>query len=78
MIVNFLIVILLILVVLSLARALYYLLTDRQEANKKRTLYALGARVIIAAALLGLTFYAFYSGEISSTAPWENRQNMTP
>ncbi len=74
MIIKFLIILLLVLVVLSLARALYCLLVDRQEASKKRTLYALGFRVTVAAALLCLTFYAFYSGKIAPTAPWEYQQ----
>ena len=77
MIFKLLIVLLLILIVLNLGRALFYLLVDRPLEDKKRTLYALGIRVALAAVLLCLIFYGFYSGQFRSTAPWENHRSVS-
>ncbi len=69
---KFLIVILLIGVVLSLFSGLVFLFKDSSEQNSRRTLYALGIRISLAAALLATVFYGLYSGELQfgAGAPW--------
>ena len=68
---KIIIVILFVLVVLSLSRALFYLLKD-QNNPRKRVLYALGIRICLAALLLLCMFYGFYTGQLSSHAPWDH------
>ncbi len=67
-----LILVLLVAVVTSLFSGLMFLFKDN---NRKRTLYALGVRITLAAALLLTIFYGFYSGELEfgKNAPWHNR-----
>jgi hypothetical protein len=68
-----LIVILLIGVLVSLFSGLGFLFKDSDRPGSKRTLYALGIRITLAAALLALTFYGFYTGELGLSAPWHGR-----
>lgn len=77
MFLKILIVVLFILVVLSLSRALVYLLKDQKEP-KKRVLYALGVRVSLAALLLLCVFYGFYTGQLGSSAPWDQGPTHAP
>jgi formate hydrogenlyase subunit 3/multisubunit Na+/H+ antiporter MnhD subunit len=70
MLLKIIIVILFILVVLSLSRALFFLLKDQGEP-KKRVLYALGARITLAALLILCVFYGLYTGQLGSRAPWD-------
>ncbi len=67
-----LILVLLVAVVTSLFSGLMFLFKDN---HRKRTLYALGVRITLAAALLLTIFYGFYSGELEfgKSAPWHNR-----
>ena len=65
------IVVLFVAVVASLSSGLVYLLKDMQAPSSKRTLYALGIRIALAASLLILISYGIYSGELVSTAPWD-------
>ncbi|MEM9621575.1 MAG: twin transmembrane helix small protein [Pseudomonadota bacterium] len=71
------IVILLIAVVISLMSGLVFLFKDTDRTDSKRTLYALGTRVTLAAALLLTIFYGLYTGQLrmGTNAPWhtENR-----
>lgn len=60
-------------VVASLTSGLVFLLKDMGDSNSKRTLYALGIRITLAALLLLTIFYGFYSGQLASTAPWDAR-----
>jgi len=60
-------------VVASLTSGLVFLLKDMGATESKRTLYALGIRVTLAALLLLTIFYGFYTGQLTSTAPWETR-----
>jgi len=69
MLLKTLIVILFIAVLASLSSALVFLFKD-QENSRKRALYALGTRVCLAGALLGLVFYGLASGELTMGAPW--------
>ncbi len=69
---KFLIVALLIGVVLSLFSGLVFLFKDSGQQNSRRTLYALGIRISLAAALLATVFYGLYTGELrfGASAPW--------
>ncbi|MCZ6640476.1 MAG: DUF2909 family protein [Gammaproteobacteria bacterium] len=69
---KILILVLLVAVVTSLFSGLAFLFKDN---HRKRTLYALGVRITLAAALLLTLFYGFYSGELQlgKSAPWHNR-----
>lgn len=67
--------VLLIGVVLSLFSGLIFLFKDSDRQDSKRTLYALGIRITLAAALLLTVFYGLYTGqlEMGSNAPWHDR-----
>lgn len=69
---KFLIVVLLIGVVLSLFSGLVFLFKDGDRRDSRRTLYALGVRISLAAALLASVFYGLYTGELEfgASAPW--------
>lgn len=68
------IVLLLIGVVISLFSGLVFLFKDTGSSDSKRTLYALGVRITLAATLLLTIFYGFYTGQlrIGTNAPWHN------
>jgi len=60
-------------VLASLSSALVFLLKDMGAPESKRTLYALGIRITLAALLLICIFYGLESGILSSQAPWDSR-----
>lgn len=60
-------------VLASLTSGLRYLLKDAGVPNSKRTLYALGIRITLAIIMMALVFYGFYSGILTSQAPWDSR-----
>jgi hypothetical protein len=64
------IVILFVAVLISLSSAFVFLLKDQGSASK-RTLYALGIRITLAALLLISIFYGFNTGKLGSSAPWD-------
>lgn len=68
---KILIVLLFIGVVLSLTSGLHFLFKDMNVPKSKRTLYALGIRVCLAVVMLALIFYGFYTGILTSHAPWD-------
>lgn len=70
MLLKIIIIVLFLLVVFSLSRALVYLLKDQQEP-RKRVLYALGIRISLAALLLICIFYGLATGQLGSSAPWD-------
>lgn len=70
MLLKITIVVLFVAVVVSLSSGLYFLMKDVGN-TRKRTLYALGIRVTLAALLLGTITYGFVSGKLTSTAPWD-------
>ena len=72
MLLKVIIVILFLAVVASLTSGLYFLMKDVGN-NRKRTLYALGIRVTLAAALVATITYGFVSGELKSKAPWDRK-----
>ena len=63
------IVILLILLLISLFSGFFFLMKDQGKSRK--TLNFLGIRDTLAAALVGVLAYGFYSGELRSKAPWD-------
>lgn len=65
------IVLLFLAVLASLSSGLVFLLKDIGQSNSRRTLYALGIRICLAACLMGAIAWGFYSGELASTAPWD-------
>jgi hypothetical protein len=64
------IVILFLAVLASLSSGLVFLLKD-SGSESKRTLYALGIRVTLAALLLVCIFYGLQTGQLGSSAPWD-------
>lgn len=57
-------------VVISLSSGLVFLLKDIHSPTK-RTLYALGIRITLAATLLMTIFLGLYTGHLGSGAPWD-------
>lgn len=70
MLLKIAIVVLFVAVVVSLSSGLYFLMKDVGN-RRKRTLYALGIRVSLAALLVGTITYGFVTGKLTSTAPWD-------
>ncbi|MCW8195537.1 twin transmembrane helix small protein [Proteobacteria bacterium 005FR1] len=66
---KIIIVLLFLAIVASLSSGLVFLLKD-MGSSSKRTLYALGVRITLAALLLLCIWYGYYSGILSNTAPW--------
>ncbi|WP_444920602.1 DUF2909 domain-containing protein [Microbulbifer sp. CnH-101-G] len=67
------IVILFLAVLVSLSSALFFLLRDMGAPQSKRTLYALGIRISLAALLLLAIWYGFESGILVNSAPWTDK-----
>lgn len=74
------ILVLLVGVVASLFSGLVFLFKDSDRQDSKRTLYALGIRITLAAALLITVFYGLYTGQLrmGSNAPWHDETRDTP
>lgn len=70
---KILIVALFLAVLASLSSALFFLLKDMGAPQSKRTLYALGVRIALAALLLLAIWYGFESGILAKTAPWAQK-----
>lgn len=60
-------------VLVSLGGGLRFLLKDAGIPESKRTLYALGIRITLATLMMLCVFYGFYSGILTSQAPWDAR-----
>ena len=67
---KIIIVLLFLAIVASLSSGLLFLLKD-MGSQSKRTLYALGIRITLAALLLISIFYGIYTGQLGSRAPWD-------
>jgi len=67
---KIIIVLLFIGVLVSLSSGLVFLLKDI-ESPSKRTVYALGVRISLAALLMATIFYGLYTGQLGSHAPWD-------
>ncbi len=72
MLLKVIIVLLFIGVLISLSSALVFLMKDVGNP-RRRTLYALGIRVVLATALIGTIAWGIYSGQLGSEAPWDKR-----
>ena len=72
---KFIITILLIGLVASLASGLFFLFKD--VGTTRRTLNSLGVRITLAIALMAVTVYGFYSGQLKMGAPWDARKFQT-
>ena len=59
------------LLLLSLAGGLFFLLVDKGDTGRKRTVYFLGLRVFFAALLIILVVIGLYTGELGNSVPWE-------
>ena len=59
------------LLLLSLAGGLFFLLVDKGDTGRKRTVYFLGLRVFFAALLIILVVIGLYTGELGTSVPWE-------
>jgi len=80
MLLKIIIVILFIGVVASLFGGLNFLVKDMGN-NSRRLLYALGIRIGLASLLLACVIYGNYTGQLSSTAPWDRQlhpENVAP
>lgn len=64
------IVVLFIGVLISLTSAFGFLVRDQGKFGSRRTLYALGIRVMLAGSLVLLIWYGLYTGELGLDAPW--------
>jgi len=60
-------------VLVSLFTGLSFLLKDSGRPDSKRTLYALGIRIGLAAALLATIGYGLATGQLVLHAPWYGR-----
>jgi hypothetical protein len=63
------------LLILSLAGGLFFLLVDKGETGRKRTVYLLGLRVFFAAILIMLIAIGLYTGELGNSVPWDGDPN---
>ncbi len=72
MLLKTIIVVLFIAVLISLFSGLNFLVKDLGN-SKRRLLFALGTRITLAAMLLGTIAYGTYTGQLSSTAPWDRK-----
>ena len=72
MLLKVVIVLLFIGVLISLSSALVFLMKDVGN-SRMRILYALGVRITLAALLIATIFYGFYTGQLSSKAPWDKQ-----
>ncbi|TQV70713.1 DUF2909 domain-containing protein [Exilibacterium tricleocarpae] len=67
---KIIIVVLFLAILASLSSALVFLLKD-MGSQSRRTLYALGIRITLAALLMLSIFYGIYTGQLGSQAPWD-------
>lgn len=77
MVLKILIVVLFIAVIASLTSGLVFLLKDMNVDQSKRTVYALGIRIALAATLLALIAYGIQTGQLQNRAPW-GQHSATP
>jgi len=70
---KIIIVLLFVAILVSLSSALVFLLKDMELNSSRRTLYALGVRITLAAALIFCIWYGVETGILHNTAPWGNK-----
>ena len=61
--------VLLVLLRISVGSGFFFLMKD--QGRTRRTLHSRGVRVTLAAALVAVIAYGFYSGQLRSKAPWD-------
>lgn len=71
---KIIIVVLFIGLVVSLTSSLIFLLKD-VGSHKKRSLYALGIRIGLAALLMITIFFGLSTGYLGSNAPWDKKMS---
>ena len=72
MVLKVIIIVLFITVVISLFGGLRFLIKDLGD-SQRRLFNSLGVRITLAAMLLGTIIYGAYTGQITSTAPWDRQ-----
>ena len=71
MFLKFLIVLLLLALLATLAVGFYFLMVDQGDPEKRRLVNSLGLRVTLAVTLIVLIVYGVSTGKLQSQAPWE-------
>jgi len=68
---KFVIVLLMVLLLVSLASGAYFLMIDQGDRQRRRTLHSLGVRLTLALGLMGLIVYGVASGQLGHRNPWD-------
>ncbi len=76
MLLKIIIVLLFLAILASLSSGLFFLLKDMNLSESKRTLYALGIRISLAATLLAVIAYGVITGQLGNSPPWD--QHLAP
>ncbi|MFT5083684.1 MAG: hypothetical protein ACI9Y1_001729 [Lentisphaeria bacterium] len=63
---------------LCLGSGITFLLKDVGVPESKRTLYALGTRIVLAAVLMLTIGYGIQTGKLKNTAPWGHHREAAP
>jgi len=61
-----------------LSSGFVFLMKDIGVADSKRTLYALGIRIGLAALLMATVGYGIQTGKLKNTAPWDRQATAAP
>lgn len=78
MILKIVIVLEFIALLLCLSSGFVFLMKDIGVPESKRTLYALGARIVLALLLMSTIAYGIETGKLKNTAPWDRHKLTTP
>lgn len=70
MILKTIIVTLFFLLIISLFTSFKFLMAEKSEKQQKQAMVALSIRSFLALLLLAVITYGFFSGQLKSTAPW--------
>ncbi len=76
MVLKLIVVVLFVAVLVSLSSGLVFLLKDMNVPESRRTVYALGIRIFLAASLMAVIGYGIQSGQLKNTAPWGGHAQM--
>jgi hypothetical protein len=68
---KFLIVVVMVLLVASLASGLYFLMVDQGDPGRRRLFNSLGVRLTLALALMGLIVFGVATGRLGHGNPWD-------
>ncbi len=78
MLLKIIIVLLFIAILASLSSGLFFLLKDMNLPESKRTLYALGIRITLAATLMAVIAYGMMTGQLGNSPPWDQQLAPSP